>query len=225
MRSGIRSLAVAATLIHVIARSAAATEDPAAEAKAALDPVFVEVFATARDENLSAKAKRALIEYELGTWIDYGSMSNAALGPRSEAFSKEQLAAFVQEFERYLSDLFIRRIVRFREKAIEIKQATLDAKAGVVTIRTLGGVPLATGSPGFLGVTTRRMWKERADVDYLVRQRSGEWRIIAIRIDGVDVARNFGDQFQAVLERSDPDALIAELRKRNAEREAQNPFE
>jgi len=38
-------------------------------------------------------------------------------------------------------------------------------------------------------------------------------------------AHNFGDQFRAMLERSDPEVLIAELRKRNADREAQNPFD
>jgi ABC-type transporter MlaC component len=58
-----------------------------------------------------------------------------------------------------------------------------------------------------------------------LRRQRGDWRIIAIRIDGVDLAHNFRDQFEAVLGRSDPDALIAELRKRNAEREAQNPWE
>jgi ABC-type transporter MlaC component len=55
-------------------------------------------------------------------------------------------------------------------------------------------------------------------------QRRGDWRIVAIRIEGVDLARNFGEQFKSVLEESDADALIAELRKRNVEREAQNPW-
>jgi hypothetical protein len=41
----------------------------------------------------------------------------------------------------------------------------------------------------------------------------------------VDLARNFRDQFQAILEKSSPDDLIAELRRRNAEQEAKNPFE
>ena len=50
------------------------------------------------------------------------------------------------------------------------------------------------------------------------------FRIVTIRIEGGDVSRNFRERFRAVLERSDPDALIAELRKRNAEPEAQNPF-
>jgi ABC-type transporter MlaC component len=220
--AGIRAIAFVAVLAKAIGPATAVTDDPAAEAKAALSPVLVEIVAMARGENASAEEKRALIEHELAIWLDYGYMAKLALGARAEMFSSDQRAEFLQEFERYLSDVYIRRIARFRETEIEIKQASLNAETGVVTIRTLGGVPIDNA---YLGLVTRRMWKDRADVDYLLRHQRGEWRIISIRIDGVDLARNFGDQFQAVLQRSDPGALIAELCKRNAEREAQNPFD
>ena len=221
MRTEVPFVALAAVLATSIPVAAAAAEDPAAEAKAALAPVLVEIVAIARDENASPDQKRALIEHELGIWIDYGYMSTVALGEHIEMFSNQQLAEFSHEFERYLSDVYIRRIVRFRENEIEVKEARFDEKAGVVTIRTLGGAPLGA----FPGLASRRMWKERADVDYLLRERRGEWRIIAVRIDGVDIGRLFHGQFQAVLQRSDPEALIADLRRRNAEREARNPFE
>lgn len=219
MRPEIRSIAFAAAVAWAIAPAAGA-EDPAAEAKAALSPVLVEIVDTARDEDASPEAKRALVERELAIWIDYGHMSTVALGPQAKMWSSQQRVEFAQEFERYLSDVYIRRIANFREKEIEIKEASLDAKTGVVTVRTLGGAPLGT----YRDVHSRQRAKARADVDYLLRRQRGEWRIIAIRIDGVDLARNFREQFQAVLERSDPDGLIAELRKRNAERDAQNPW-
>lgn len=225
MRPGIRSVAFAAVFAAAIAPAAAAedpaAEDPAAEAKAALYPVLVEIVATARDENASAQAKRALIEHELAIWIDYGHMSTVALGPQAKMSSSQQLTECAQAFERCLSDLSIRRIARFPEKEIEIEQASLDAETGVVTVRTLGGDPLGT----YRDVHARRQTKARADVDHLLRRRRRDWQIIAIRIDGVDLARNFREQFQAVLERSSPDTLIAERRKRNAEREAENPWE
>jgi phospholipid transport system substrate-binding protein len=220
MRAGTRSVVVAAVVATAVAPAALAA-DAAAEARAALQPVLVKVVATARDENASPEAKRALIEHELAIWIDYGQMSKVALGPQAEKFSTQQVTEFGQEFERYLSDVYIRRIARFREKEIEITQTILDAKTGVVTVHTLGGAPLGP----FKVVSPRHKEATRADVEYLLRRKGGDWRILAIRIDGVDLVRNFRDQFQAVLERSDPDALIAELRKRNAEREAQNPWE
>ena len=66
MRAGIRSIALAAVLAVTIVPAAALAEDRAADAKAALAEVLGEIFATARDENVSADQKRALITFEKG---------------------------------------------------------------------------------------------------------------------------------------------------------------
>jgi ABC-type transporter MlaC component len=219
MRVGIRFAALMA-MIATWATASNASDAPAAEARAAIAPVFAEITATARDAQISPEQKRALIEHELSIWIDFGGMALRALGPRAESFSREQLAEFVQEFERYLTDVYIRRIVRYRDNDVEIKSASYDEKSGLATIRILGGASLAGTAR-----VTRQAWKPRADVDYVLHKRRGEWRIVAVRIEGVDMARFFGDQFEAVLARSDPDGLISNLRKRNAEREGENPFE
>jgi ABC-type transporter MlaC component len=219
MRVG-RSFAAAGALLAVLATAAVAADDPAAEARAAIEPVLAEVSATARDEQLSADQKRALIEHELSIWIDFASVGLRALGPHAESFSRRQLVEFGQEFERYMLDNYIRRIVRYRDNDVEIQQTVWDPERGLATIRILGGASLAGSAR-----VTRRAWKPRADVDYVLRRHRGEWRIIAVRIDGVDMGRFFGDQFESVLARSGPDGLITSLRERNAEREGDNPFD
>lgn len=213
----IRSIALLALIVGLAGPSAA---DPAAEATARLEAVLAEIVTTARDPGVSPAAKRALIEHELATWLDYGHMATVALGPVAEKLSSRQLAEFTQEFQRYLADVYIRRIARFDEERVEIEGASAEPTSGVVTVRTRGGAPLGA----YRDLPSRRMQKARAEVEYALLQRRGDWRIVAIRIEGVDLARNFGEQFKSVLEESDADALIAELRKRNVEREAQNPW-
>ena len=61
--------------------------------------------------------------------------------------------------------------------------------------------------------------------DFGLRPRRGRWQIVSLRINAVDVSRNFRAQLGAVLERSDPDAVITELRTRNLADEAANPFQ
>jgi ABC-type transporter MlaC component len=218
VRPVIHALAFAVLIAQ--AASADSAPDPSAEARAALEPVIAKIVTTARDSGISPDAKRALIEHELGIWIDYGHAAAVALGPLADELSSRQLADFAQEFERYLSDVYIRRIARFDENQVVFEAASLDVKSGVVTVRTIGGAPLGA----YLGARSRRAVKARAQVDYLMRRQRGDWRIIALRVDGVDLTRNFREQFESFLEESDPEALIAELRKRNAEREAQNPW-
>lgn len=210
----------AGALLALLATASMAAEDPAAEARAAIEPIFAEISATARDEQLSARQKRALIERELSIWIDFGRVGLSALGPHAESFTREQLAEYAQEFERFMLDNYVRRIVRYRENDVEILASSWDEQRGIATIRILGGASLAGTAR-----VTRRAFKPRAEVDYLLRRHRGEWRIAAVRIDGVDMGRFFGDQFQSVLAREGPDGLIDSLRRRNAEREGDNPFE
>jgi ABC-type transporter MlaC component len=212
-----RAIALA---VLIVAAPGASAANPAAEAAAQLEPVLAEIVATAHDAGSSPAAKRALIEHQLATWLDYGHMATVALGPLAERLSSRQLAEFSQEFQRYLADVYIRRVARFDEERVEIEGASADSASGIVMARTRGGAPLGA----YRDLPSRRMVKGLAQVEYAMQRRHGDWRIIAIRVGGVDLARNFGEQFQSVPQRSDPDALIAELRKRNAEREAQNPW-
>lgn len=221
MRVRIGSPLLGVMLVWLAALGAAAEgDDPVAEARAAIEPVFARIVSAARSEELTPEQKLALVEADLDRWLDFAFLSVAALGPAAKSFTPEQLAEYSHEFERYVSDVYIRRIIRYRDNDVEIEGARYDEKSGRVTIQTLGGASLAV-----TGRANRRNWKERAPVDYVLRERHGQWRIVALRIDGVDMARFFGDQFRAVVEREGPDALIAVLRERNAERSQHNPFE
>jgi phospholipid transport system substrate-binding protein len=207
------------SLLATILAGVAHAQDPAVEARRELTATLDKIVAIGRDADASPEEKRALIERQLEIVLDLGHMSMVALGPRVETFSAQQVAEFSQEFERYLIFVYLRRIGSFEEEKVEILETKLDSETGLVGIRTLGGKPFA-----FPGERVRHR-PARAQVDYRMGKKNGEWRIFSISIGGVDLARNFRDQFQAILEKSSPDDLIAELRRRNAEQEAKNPFE
>jgi len=61
-------------------------------------------------------------------------------------------------------------------------------------------------------------------VSYAFRKSRGAWRIAGVSLGGVDVSTTFRGQLHAFLAKNDPDALIAELRRRNADYEGTNPF-
>lgn len=46
-----------------------------------------------------------------------------------------------------------------------------------------------------------------------------------MRRGGVDLGRSFREQFAAALAQDDPSALIAQLRERNRQDDADNPFD
>jgi ABC-type transporter MlaC component len=191
----------------------------AAEARSAFAGAVDRVEQVAQDQDASPDEKLALIERELGHWLDMAFLSMAALGPRSEQFSASQLTAFAQEFQRYVLDLYSARIARSRGAPLELGAASYDAKTRVVTVEATGGASIATGTP-----RARKRALRETRVAYLLRQRDGDWRLVSLEIDDVTVARMFRDEFRAVIEREGPDGLIAELRRQNVRRAEENPF-
>jgi phospholipid transport system substrate-binding protein len=59
-------------------------------------------------------------------------------------------------------------------------------------------------------------------VDYRLRQRDGEWKIVDFIIEGVSLVANFRSQFQELMSQGGPDHLLSALRKKTAEEEARD---
>jgi len=187
------------------------------EATAAFSGAIDEVDAIIQNPSASPDAKRALVERVLERWLDVAFISRAALGPRAEAFSAVELTEFAQEFERYVLNLYTARIARNRDEDFEILGAVWDAKRQVVTVRADGG---KRGLTGVLEQPSRH----RAGVEYVLRKRRGEWRLVNVIIGGVDSVRVFRDEFSSVLKRATPAEMTGKLRERNTQLDRKNPF-
>jgi phospholipid transport system substrate-binding protein len=55
------------------------------------------------------------------------------------------------------------------------------------------------------------------ELDYRLRQRDGEWKVIDVVIEGVSLIANFRSQFREVVGQKGPDGLLEQMRAKNAE--------
>jgi ABC-type transporter MlaC component len=216
------ALATAVVIGLGLALAAAAGADPVQEARTAVGLLLQSVVGTAHDDALSPDARRALVERELEDHLDLNALTAAALGPLAAGFTPEQLVDFSREYQRHLLTFLLRHVAASDAKGPQLGEAALDPQTGVVTVRALGRSrpPLSAGR-----VAAPREASRPVPWDFGLRQRRGRWQIVSLRINAVDVSQNFRAQLAAVLQRSDPDALITELRTRNLADEAANPFE
>jgi hypothetical protein len=53
-------------------------------------------------------------------------------------------------------------------------------------------------------------------IDYRMRRREEEWRIIDVVIEGISLVANFRDQFREVMSRVGPAGLLERIREKNA---------
>lgn len=192
----------------------------AEEGRSAFAVAVAEVDAILADETASPQDKRARVAFVLGRWLDLAFITRAALGPNADGFSRDQYAAFSQEFGRYVVAIYVRRIARARVSKLELQGARWDEKTRTVIVETRGGKPLALGPPEL-----NQGGPASARVEYRLRKRRGDWRILSIRIDGADSVRLFRGQFEAVLRDQGPDEVISKLREHNTRLEESNPFD
>ena len=55
-------------------------------------------------------------------------------------------------------------------------------------------------------------------VDYRLRQRDGQWKIIDVVVEGVSLVSNFRSQFQDIVSNGGPDRLLTLLKEKERQR-------
>lgn len=181
---------------------------------------FQQVWTVIQDATLSAAKKRERVEAFVSGRLDDATLARAALGRLAERFTASQLEQFHREYSRYVTSRLVARFARHPDHPVEVEAASYDAERRLVRLHARGSATMA-GIPG----SRRLMPRERIRLELWLRERAGEWRIVAIRMNDVDVSANFREQFESVLSRSEPAALIAELHERNERNAETNPFD
>jgi ABC-type transporter MlaC component len=104
----------------------------------------------------------------------------------------------------------------------EIVAAEFNQRSGEVELQTRAA--MRSSMANVASARQRQSNRTVFEGSFRMSQRRGRWNIVAMRFNGVDLNRVFAAQFAALLERSSPDSLIEELRKRNRENAGKDPF-
>jgi len=175
---------------------AAVAADPRETMQATID----EVLAVLNDSERDHDQRLAAIEEIAYARFDMRTMSRLVLGRDWKRFNDQQKDAYLVEFKLYLANNYGDRINRYDQQSVEII-GVRDEPRGDKTVRTkiIGGE------------------FDDARVDYRMRNKSGDWFVIDVVIEGISTVSNFRDQFREVLSRGGPDHLLEKLREKNAQ--------
>lgn len=188
----------------------------------ALQATFLDIWRTTNDPDRSAAEKRDRITGAVSAWLDGPALSHDALGPLRALFDPELQAEFEDAYVEYVTARLVGRFARHAQRPVQIEEARYDTERDRIEVAARG----AATDLGLRGVGLRHSaTSQPIELRMWLRQQSGSWRIIALHLDGVSMSRNFRDQFEAVLERSDPPSLVQDLRVRNERSRESNPFD
>jgi phospholipid transport system substrate-binding protein len=158
------------------------------------------VIGVLNQKELPTDEKRTRIEEIVYAHVDFDTLSRLVLARNWKRFDERQQADFKKEFKRHLSVTYGNNINEYRNESVAILGDREESR-GDWTVHTK--IVRAAGGQDFL-------------VDYRLRRRESEWKIIDVIVEGVSMVANFRSQFQSILSSGGPDRLLKLLGEKNA---------
>lgn len=184
-----------ALLLTSVAQAAPATP-PAQEPQVVVDSVAKELFALVKAKNAAKTADEVYfqqVESVLDNVVNFQFIAGAVMG--KAAYSKatpEQRQKFVEVFRRGLVKSYAKGIAGYADSEVKLLGVTVDAK-----------------NPNRAVVKQEVSDKDKGaahKLDYtMTKGKTGEWKLINVVLNGVNLGQSFSGQFKAALKKYNGD--------------------
>jgi phospholipid transport system substrate-binding protein len=182
------------------AGDSAAEADWTAPPRALIAKTVDEVLGVLEKPDLDDAQRRAQIEAIAFSVFDFSTTSKLVLARNWKKLSKPQRVEFVEEFKQYLSRNYGSRFEGYEKTEVKVLSARVEPRRDVTVFTQVVGSQ-------YDGIT----------MNYRLRFRQEEWKVIDIVIEGVSMLANFRAQFSEVVSREGVDGLLEAMRSRNAD--------
>ena len=190
-------LVIGAAIIGGLAAQAGAA------AKSATDSVrgtIDEVVRILKDPEMKkpdrTEERRRILEKVIGDRFSWDEMAKRTLGTQWAKLDETQRREFTDLFRTLLTTTYIGRIESYSgEKVVYLNERLQD---GFAEVRT----KVAAG-------------KAEYPMDYRLMDKSGDWHVYDIVLDGVSLVNNYRGQFSKILRTSSYEDLVGKLRSKS----------
>jgi phospholipid transport system substrate-binding protein len=172
----------------------------AAGAKATVEGQISKMLATMQTPEFKAlqkDAKLTEISKIINDVFDYQELSRRTLGREWKKFKPDQQKEFVSLFEELLQNIYADRILAYTSEKIEFGKET-ELKKGRVEVESY--------------IITKD--NKKVPLFYRMTNKSGQWRVYDVVIEGVSMVKNYRGQFRQILSKKKPEDLLQTLREK-----------
>jgi phospholipid transport system substrate-binding protein len=148
-------------------------------------------------KGLERDAKLTEISAIINEVFDYQELSRRTLGREWKKFSPDQQKEFVTLFEKLLESIYADRILAYTHEKIEFGKET-ELKKGMVEVES------------YIITTDNK----KVPLFYRMTNKSGQWRVYDVVIEGVSMVKNYRGQFREILSTKKPEDLLQTLREK-----------
>jgi phospholipid transport system substrate-binding protein len=172
----------------------------AAGAKATVEGQIGKMLAkmqTPEFKSLQKDAKVAEIGNIINEVFDWQELSRRTLGREWKKFKPDQQKEFVSLFEELLQNIYADRVLAYTSEKIEFGKET-ELKKGRVEVESY--------------IITKD--NKKVPLFYRMTNKSGQWRVYDVVIEGVSMVKNYRGQFRQILSKKKPEDLLQTLREK-----------
>ena len=148
-------------------------------------------------KELSRDAKLTEIRKIINEVFDYKELSRRTLGREWKKFKPEQQSEFIDLFSKLLENVYADRILAYTHEKIQFGKET-QLKKGRVEVESY--------------IIT--MDNTKVPLFYRMSNKSGQWRVYDVVIEGVSMIKNYRGQFRQILSKKKPEDLLQTLREK-----------
>ena len=154
-------------------------------------------------KQLARDAKIIEIQQIINEVFDFNELSRRTLGRDWKKFSTEQQKEFVSLFEQILQNVYADRILAYTQEKIEFGKET-ELKKGRVEVESY--------------IIT--LDNKKVPIFYRMSDKSGQWRVYDVVIEGISMIKNYRGQFREILKTKKPEDLLKTMREKAKEKPA-----
>ena len=170
--------------------------------KAQIDKMLAKM-QTPEFKGLQKDAKLTEISTIINEVFDWQELSQRTLGREWKSFSPDQQKEFVTLFEELLKGIYADRILAYTQEKIEFGKET-ELKKGREEVES------------YIITTDNK----KVPLFYRMTDKSGQWRVYDVVIEGVSMVKNYRGQFRQILSTKKPEDLLQTLREKVKEKPA-----
>ncbi|OLC80533.1 MAG: organic solvent tolerance ABC transporter substrate-binding protein [Nitrospirae bacterium 13_1_20CM_2_62_14] len=193
-------------LAAVILLVGGASADPGGAATEAVRSTINEVIRVLKDAELKkpgrAEERRRLLEKVIGDRFNYEEMARRALGAQWNKLSDQERQEFVDLFKGLLSGTYTDKIEGYSGEQVHYLNERLEADYAEVRTKVASD-------------------KTEIPLDYRLLNKSGDWRVYDVVVDGVSLVNNYRSQFTKIIRESSYADLLEKLREKSKKKSEQ----
>ncbi|MDI3467065.1 MAG: Phospholipid ABC transporter shuttle protein MlaC [Nitrospira sp.] len=148
-----------------------------------------------------AEERRHLLENVVAARFDYTEMSRRALGAPWNQLTDQQKQEFVDLFRTLLTNSYADKIETYSGEGVQYLNERTEKEYAEVRTKVLSG-------------------KTEIPLDYRLINKTDDWRVYDVVVDGVSLVNNYRGQFTKILRASSYSDLVDQLRKKTGKLKA-----